>query len=424
MASLESVTRPRHRRPALPRFDSWLHPNRPHTGHQVIAFSGLVLAALVGAYAIATKLLPMWLREVPELNLYVIQPLLWLGLATIAFYGWRRLPRRPAFHKSTVQAGLLVGIFHVSVLVIAGLFAGFGRSGSVGKLINYPLNLIYLTSMLVGLEAARAYLTVAWTPPRVDSTLHRLMARGGFAAVTILLFAAVVPPGQLTHLGVANRLLDVGAGVLVPALVLSGVATWMAGVAGPAAPIGYRGVLIAFAWFSPIVPNLTWLWLLLLGAIVPIAAMVLFSALSADVLDQPVRTPSRREARTWPGWTAMVVTAAVLIAFFGGAFGVRPIVLAGTSMEPSFHPGDLIIVREQVDITTLEPGDIIRYQRGSLPVVHRIVRIEPSSDGPIVTTRGDNNPYEDMPVLLDDVDGKVVFAIPWIGRPALWFQGD
>lgn len=422
MASLGSVTSPRHRRPAHPILNSFLHPDRPHTPRGAIAFSGLVLAALAGAYTLATRALPRWMQASPDLNFYVVQPLLWSGLALLTYHGWRRLPRRPAFHGSAVQAGVLVGVFHVSVLIIAGLFAGFGRSGSVGKLINYPLNFVYLATMLVGLETARAYLTAAWTRPRSDSTLDRAIAHASFVVVTLLLFVTVVPPGQFTHLDLANRLLSIGAGVLIPAFVLSGVATWMASIAGPAGPIGYRGMLIAFAWFSPIIPDLSWLWLLLLGTIIPVVAMSLFSALTADTVERPERTQATRSTRAWPGWIATLVTAVVLIAFFGGAFGVRPIVLAGTSMEPSFQPGDLVIVREQVDLAALEPGDIVRYQKGSLPVVHRIVRIEQTPNGTIVTTRGDHNSIEDMPVPLDDIDGKVVFAVPWIGRIALWFR--
>ena len=42
-------------------------------------------------------------------------------------------------------------------LIIAGVLIGFGRSASAGKLINYPLNVLYLGTMLVGLERSEEH---------------------------------------------------------------------------------------------------------------------------------------------------------------------------------------------------------------------------------------------------------------------------
>ena len=71
-------------------------------------------------------------------------------------------------------------------------------------------------------------------------------------------------------------------------------------------------------------------------------------------------------------------------------FGYGASVVLSGSMEPALSVGDLLIVREQAHY---EAGDIVVYQSGSMPVVHRIVSI--SEEG--VITRGDaNNANDDI----------------------------
>ena len=59
-------------------------------------------------------------------------------------------------------------------------------------------------------------------------------------------------------------------------------------------------------------------------------------------------------------------------------FGFGASVVLSGSMEPAPSVGDLLIVQAQEDYET---GDIVVYQSGSVPVVHRIVR-RPSAAPP------------------------------------------
>ncbi|NOY56147.1 MAG: signal peptidase I, partial [Actinobacteria bacterium] len=158
--------------------------------------------------------------------------------------------------------------------------------------------------------------------------------------------------------------------------------------------------------------------------ITPIVGMTLFRSLAADALEEPQRhfEQPRRVQKAWPGWVATIDVAAAAVALFTGVLGVRPLVVAETSMEPALIRGDVVIVREPVDVAGLAIGDIVMYRQGTMPVTHRIVRIEDTPGGLMITTRGDNNRSEDTPVAADAIDGKVVFAVPWVGRIALWVR--
>ena len=89
-------------------------------------------------------------------------------------------------------------------------------------------------------------------------------------------------------------------------------------------------------------------------------------------------------------------------------FGVGAAVVLSGSMEPSISVDDLIVVREA---EAYEVGDVVVYQTGRVPVVHRIVAM----DGETVTTRGDANNAEDAPIELSQIKGTVIAAIPYVG---------
>ncbi len=82
-------------------------------------------------------------------------------------------------------------------------------------------------------------------------------------------------------------------------------------------------------------------------------------------------------------------------------------VLTG-SMEPEISAGDLLIVREEGEYKV---GDVVVYQNGNTPVVHRILDIS----GEMVTTKGDANNTTDAPFHIDRIKGRVALAIPVLG---------
>lgn len=93
-------------------------------------------------------------------------------------------------------------------------------------------------------------------------------------------------------------------------------------------------------------------------------------------------------------------------------FGVGASVVLSGSMEPALSVGDLLIVREEVSYAT---GDIVIYQSGRMPVVHRIISMDLES----AVTQGDANNVPDAPVALSAIKGRVVLAVPLVGYAVL-----
>lgn len=90
-------------------------------------------------------------------------------------------------------------------------------------------------------------------------------------------------------------------------------------------------------------------------------------------------------------------------------FGLGVSVVYSGSMEPTFSPGDLVFVRPS-DFYAVD--DIVVFQKHEKAVMHRLISI----NGNTVITKGDANNVEDEPISLNNIKGKVVLTIPWVGH--------
>jgi signal peptidase I len=98
-------------------------------------------------------------------------------------------------------------------------------------------------------------------------------------------------------------------------------------------------------------------------------------------------------------------------------------VLTG-SMEPAIHAGALIAM-EKVATADIKVGDVIGFkvQDLELPVCHRVVEIVDSEEGFGFITKGDANEDPDAGMVLpEDVIGRVVFDMPYIGYVARFIK--
>jgi len=99
----------------------------------------------------------------------------------------------------------------------------------------------------------------------------------------------------------------------------------------------------------------------------------------------------------------------------------------------TLHVGDLIIVQgvdpEEIKAAPEPDGDIIVFHQplvGNDLIVHRAIKKEIGSHSEIYfTTKGDGNTGPDsVPVPGDQVVGKVILRIPWIGHIALFLHNS
>ena len=133
--------------------------------------------------------------------------------------------------------------------------------------------------------------------------------------------------------------------------------------------------------------------------------------------------------KIWDGVTTVLVGIVVVLAvLLVGArlVGFQVFTVLSGSMEPTYHTGSLIYVKE-VDYTEIEPGQVITFMLDEDTVAtHRVVEVVPDENDAAVLryrTKGDANDAEDGSLVhYKNVIGTPVFSIPKLGYFANYIQ--
>lgn len=109
---------------------------------------------------------------------------------------------------------------------------------------------------------------------------------------------------------------------------------------------------------------------------------------------------------------ALAVALAVVPRVMGGA---ALTVLSG-SMEPTYSPGDVVVPVPQDRYSV---GDVVTFQPVSgeaTLITHRVVAVQSSANGVSYVTRGDANGADDAPIVPQQIMGRVLYSVPYVGH--------
>ena len=103
-------------------------------------------------------------------------------------------------------------------------------------------------------------------------------------------------------------------------------------------------------------------------------------------------------------------------------FDMTSYVILSGSMEPEIPVGSVVFVDKDIECSDIRRGDIIAFNIDeSKRVTHRVTDID--EDQQLFTTKGDANETEDFsPVRYDQVIGKTVYHIPYVGYVTQWLS--
>jgi signal peptidase len=344
----------------------------------------------------------------PRLTTYLVQPLLWLGVALFIKSRCHSVIRGGLFRRSALL--LLSGIFggvQVIAYMFIGLFSGFGLNPSSDTPLGIALNIFFVGAMLLGMELSRARLLV-----RAAGKNNILMVLGVslfFALLNLpvsqvsLLVKHIVPPGMV-------------ASLWLPLLAESLLASRLALLGGWQPAIIYRSVLSSFWWFCPILPGLPWFLLGLTGTVLPVLCLMVLEGIISPGTGTPDKKVRRATAAARFGWIAAAALSVMLIWFAVGIFPVKPSVIASGSMTPFMKVGDIAIVA-RTSPGSIAAGDVIEFRRGDgSMVLHRVVQVCESGGETVFETMGDaNNVPDSILVQSQNIEGRVVAVIPKLG---------
>jgi len=364
---------------------------------------------LVGLLVLVYLVINLWLRHLPAssfVRTYVMQPVLWglLAWAIVTLPGYRTAGGMKV-KNTVIQLAIMIGVFQVVLYLIGGLFSTFGRSPYSFAPTGILTNLLYVGSMLVGMELSRAWL------------VNRLGKKRPFLAlafVAVLYTVLALPLARLMGIKPELQSITYVNSTILPTLAESMMASFLALLGGPLAAIAYRGILQAFWWFSPILPDLPWAFKGIIGVVVPVVGLAVANTMRTS-RPKPAR-PRREREGSLGGWIVTTIIAVAIIWFAVGLFPMRPVTIISGSMRPTLEVGDVVIVAK-VSSDVIRPGDILHYREApGITAMHRVIEIQELDGKKVFITQGDANAEPDAePVLPGNVVGRAVFSIPRIG---------
>jgi len=119
---------------------------------------------------------------------------------------------------------------------------------------------------------------------------------------------------------------------------------------------------------------------------------------------------------------AVMVALAVLLVGVR-VIGLTPYTVLSGSMEPAYHVGSLIYVRE-ISAEDIDVGTPITFtvSGGAMVATHRVYELTELDGEVAYITKGDANDVVDPPVKYENVIGSPVFSIPYLGYFSSWLQ--
>lgn len=376
----------------------------------------IILILVLATYALLNIFHP------GRLMAYIFPSICWtaLALATLWICGFQKI--QSWFDKRIFFVAVLIAIFQIFILIDTGLLRGFGSSRVSFTPTGLMTNLILVLSTLLGTELSRAYLLKSFGRKRPFLTLGLVALLFTFINISIF--------GFQTYRDTLAFSQFLGTGFL-PVVTENLLASYLGLLGGPLASIAYRGPLQAFQWFSPILPDLSWGYEVLIGVMAPTIGFVVVNQYATPRLLRKIgiktqpkrpRKPSRSGKSSIKGW-ALVSTVCVLMVWGStGLLGFYPSIISSGSMRPTMEVGDIAIV-VSVDPAKIQVGDVIQFWNAEEMILHRVIDIREEGDNRFFQTKGDDNPEPDIdPVLSSQIRGRLIATLPKLGWMSIYIR--
>lgn len=368
-----------------------------------------MLASVLAAYLLIHFAVPLVFSGFART--YVVQPVVWslLSLTLLLLLAAHGIIGRMRLGWSRfLLLGLALGVFQVACTGTAGLLTSFGTSPYSHDLYHMFLNFVFWGTAMVAIELSRAYILRSFSPRHILPVV---------ALVSLFFTVIMIAPAKYKLLGGSMEPLSFFGGTFLPLLAQNMLACFLALAGGPLAAIAYRGVLAAFEWFSPILPDLPWITKAFVETMAPVMGLLIVQAFAdsePETRTVKVETKARKARFAW-AWVMTGIVGVTVLWFSVGALGFRPIAVVSGSMSPAIGVGDLAVVKE-VSPESLKEGDVIMYRQGVQTTIHRVVEVRQNGAARQFVTKGDANDTPDLELVRpDQIEGRVSFCVPKLG---------
>lgn len=341
----------------------------------------------------------------------IINPLFWILLCVSLKLYIKKTYATAKLKKEIIDYTLIAVLGYIIVYLISGLFVSFGKNPNSATLKGLIINFWVTGTVILTREYVR-YLII-------NNTYEKQKKKVGIALIIIMTLLEVKTL-NITDMNVYYAFKQI-ASAFLPVLSKNILFTYLAYCKNYVAAVCYDLLIYLVLWLSPILPNMTWFMI----AIIDIATPIILLLYIRYIKQKKDYFKSKEGVRdTEPKSVIILVIIVILAIWFAlGVFPIKPIAIATGSMSPQINIGDVAIIKK-CGPNDVEVGDIIEYKMPDFTVVHRIVEIKQENGRYYFATKGDSNDSRDKNLVTEDqLIGKCLFKIRYLGYPAIWITG-
>lgn len=343
---------------------------------------------------------------------WFLSPLCWLVIWGLALQ-FRRINPRIRHLNDRVRIVFIIVITYSIINFNIGIITGFVNSPYNHTVLGILQNTWYFIVIILFKEYVR----------------YILLIRSNGKTYLYFIITLIFILTDLNFYQISNHFIDSETtfkyitSILIPTIVRGILLTYLVLIGGYLLSYSYLIPLAVINILLPIFPNIDWFFSALFDLILMI---IIYLTINYHYVKLSKRIPKRKIKKDHPIKTVIsIVVLLILVGFIVGLYRIMPIAVMSNSMAPLIYRGDIVIVNKinEANIIKLKENDIIEYIQNKQAIIHRIIKIEEQNGERLFTTKGDNNVHPDrLKINHNQIRSVVIFKIPKIGYPAVWFQ--
>ena len=325
------------------------------------------------------------------------------------FYGYAK-DKKTYAKKSFFQIILTQIVIFFLVTYGLGLIVGFLENSYSLKIFSIVDNVFAPFILIISMELLRYIFIVPNKNNKFGIAILTIM----FIVVESLMSFKVFP---LDEVGGIFRFITL---IVLPVSIKHGMLSFVTYYVGYKPSILYRIIMDGYVYIVPISPDLGEYLSSIFGIGMPFLVYIYCSRFIHEYNEGVEREFISTTFK--PFDFAVIIFFLLLVAMISGYFPVFMLGVGSASMAPNINVGDAV-VGIKVKQKDLKKDDVIVYKGEKNYIIHRLISIEKKGNKYYYHTKGDNNNTEDgVDISYDSVKGKVIFRIPYIAYPSIYFK--
>ncbi len=351
-------------------------------------------------------------KDINVIYLYIINPIFWIISSIILHYLLGKNIENKKLKKPIMEYTIIATLVFIIVYMLSGLFVTFGKNPYNVTPTGLLHNLWIFGTVLVAKEIIR-YKLINNVYDKDKNKIAIL--------ITVIYVLIDIEINRLINTNITVFLvIKYIIQTVLPNIAKNTLFSYMAINGNYRAAIIYQILTNLYFWLTPILPNAPWIMTAIIDITIP---TILFFYIRYVKNKLNIFKNREKIINTNPKNIIPLVVAIILAIWFAmGIFPIKPVAIASGSMENELYIGDVAII-QKCNANDVNVGDIIEYQMEGYTVIHRVIQKKQKNGELYFITKGDNNKSQDAEEVKEEqLIGKLIFKIRYLGYPAIWLH--